>query len=179
MWNNIVEGYIEVEWIKTALETNTFIGVTDGSYNRERASTVSGSGWLICCTRSKRILRGSFYEISPKAGSYRGKLLGLVALHTLISGIASFYKLELPAGKICCDNLAALRQSGRCRRRVRSGIKHADLHRAIRTIKVRTRMEIIYEHVRAHQDRILPWDRLSLEQQLNVICDELANGAVE
>ena len=35
------------------------------------------------------------------------------------------------------------------------------------------------EHVRAHQDRILPWDRLSLEQQLNVICDELANGAVE
>ena len=50
MWNNIVEGYIEVEWIKTALETNTFIGVTDGSYNRERASTVSGSGWLICCT---------------------------------------------------------------------------------------------------------------------------------
>jgi hypothetical protein len=138
MWNNIVEGYIEVEWIKTALETNTFIGVTDGSYNRERASTVSGSGWLICCTRSKRILRGSFYEISPKAGSYRGELLGLVALHTLISGIASFYKLKLPAGKICCDNLAALRQSGRCRRRVRSGIKHADLHRAIQTIKVRT-----------------------------------------
>ena len=40
-------------------------------------------------------------------------------------------------------------------------------------------MEIIYEHVRAHQDRILPWDRLTLEQQLNVICDELANGAVE
>ena len=51
MWNNIVEGYIKVEWIKTALETNTFIGVTNGSYNRERASTVSGSGWLICCTR--------------------------------------------------------------------------------------------------------------------------------
>ncbi len=50
MWNNIVEGYIKVEWIKTALETNTFIGVTNGSYNRERASTVSGSGWLICCT---------------------------------------------------------------------------------------------------------------------------------
>ena len=33
MWNNIVEGDIEVEWIKSALETNTFIGVTDGSYN--------------------------------------------------------------------------------------------------------------------------------------------------
>ncbi len=114
MWDNIVEGYIEVEWIKTALETNTFIGATDGSYNRERASTVSGSGWLICCTRAKRLLHGSFYEISPKAGSYRGELLGLVALHTLITSIASYYKLERPAGKICCDNLAALCQSDRC-----------------------------------------------------------------
>ncbi len=68
MWDNIVEGYTEVEWIKTALETNTFIRVTGGSYNRELASTVSGAGWLICCTRSKRILHGSFYETSPKAG---------------------------------------------------------------------------------------------------------------
>jgi hypothetical protein len=40
-------------------------------------------------------------------------------------------------------------------------------------------MKIVYEHVRAHQDRILPWRMLSLEQQLNVICDELANEAVK
>ncbi len=39
-------------------------------------------------------------------------------------------------------------------------------------------MRLSYVHVRAHQDRILPWSRLSLVQQLNVICDELANGAV-
>jgi hypothetical protein len=178
MWESTVEGYPDVGWIRSALETNTFIGVTDGSYNRERASTVSGSGWLICCTRSKRILRGSFYETSPKASSYRGELLGLVAVHTLISSIATFYKLDQLFGKICCDNLAALRQSGRCRRRVRTGIKHADLHRAIRTIKLRTPMRLIYEHVRAHQDRILPWSSLSLVQQLNVICDELVNEAV-
>ena len=35
-----------------------------------------------------------------------------------------------------------------------------------------------YSHVRAHQDRILPWSMLTLEQQLNVICNKLANGAV-
>ena len=40
-------------------------------------------------------------------------------------------------------------------------------------------MEMKYEHVQAHPNRILPWSRLSLEQQLNVICNELANGAVE
>ncbi len=37
---------------------------------------------------------------------------------------------------------------------------------------------MVYSHVRAHQDRVLPWSMLTLEQQLNVICDELANGAV-
>ena len=168
MWESTVEGYPDVGWIRSALETNTFIGVTDGSYNRERASTVSGSGWLICCTRSKRILRGSFYETSPKASSYRGELLGLVAVHTLISSIATFYKLDQLFGKICCDNLAALRQSGRCRWRVRTGIKHADLHRAIRTIKLRTPMRLIYEHVRAHQDRILPWSSLCSSSTLYV-----------
>jgi hypothetical protein len=37
---------------------------------------------------------------------------------------------------------------------------------------------MVYSHVQAHQDRILPWSMLTLEQQLNVICNKLANGAV-
>ena len=40
-------------------------------------------------------------------------------------------------------------------------------------------MKMKYEHACTHQDRILPWGMLSLEQQLNIICDELANRAVE
>ena len=114
MWDNIVEGHNEVEWIKSALENGSFIRVTDGSYNRESANTVSGSGWLICCTKSKCILHGSFFKILPKAGSYRGELLGLVTLCTLIAGIAMFHNLKWPSGKVCCDNMAALDQSGRC-----------------------------------------------------------------
>jgi hypothetical protein len=39
-------------------------------------------------------------------------------------------------------------------------------------------MKTTYSHIRAHQDRILPWSMLTLEQQLNVICNELANGVV-
>jgi hypothetical protein len=39
-------------------------------------------------------------------------------------------------------------------------------------------MSFQYKHVPAHQDRLKPWSRLSLEEQLNVICDKLANGAV-
>jgi hypothetical protein len=39
-------------------------------------------------------------------------------------------------------------------------------------------MSFQYRHVRAHQDKLKPWPRLSLEEQLNVICDKLVNGAV-
>ncbi len=39
-------------------------------------------------------------------------------------------------------------------------------------------MALIYEHVRAHQDNLKPWSMLTLMEQLNVICDELAKGAV-
>jgi hypothetical protein len=39
-------------------------------------------------------------------------------------------------------------------------------------------MAFKYVHVSAHQDGIKPWSQLSLKEQLNVICNELANSAV-
>ncbi len=133
---------------------------------------------MICRTKTRRLLRGSFFEISPKAGSYRGELLGLVALHTFIAAVAKFYRLDLACRKICCDNVLALGQSSKSRKQVSSGIKHSDLHHTIRTIQCTVKFCMTYSHVRTHQGRILPWSMLTLEQQLNVSCDELANGAV-
>jgi hypothetical protein len=133
---------------------------------------------VICRTKTRRLLRGSFFEISPKAGSYRGELLGLVALHTFIAAVAKFYRLDLACRKICCDNVLALGQSSKSRKQVSSGIKHSDLHHTIRTIQCTVKFCMTYSHVRTHQGRILPWSMLTLEQQLNVSCDELANGAV-
>jgi hypothetical protein len=57
-------------------------------------------------------------------------------------------------------------------------MKHLDLLQAIQMLKCSFQMDTKYSHVRAHQDRILPWSLLTLEQQLNVICDSLANKAV-
>ena len=37
----------------------------------------------------------------------------------------------------------------------------------------------LYEHVKAHQDKIRPWKELTLSEQLNVVCDGLANRAVK
>ncbi len=178
MWENIPEGDMDVEWIRAAITEGSFVGVTNGSYDRDQARMMSSSSWVICCTTPRHLIRGSFFEISPKAGSYRGELLGLVALHTFIAAVARFYKVNLVRGKICCDNVSALRQSSKSRKQVSSGIKHLDLHCRVRTIKCTVKFCMTYSHVRAHQDRILPWSMLTLEQQMNVICNKLANGAV-
>jgi hypothetical protein len=160
------------------LINGTLIGVMDRSFNRHTAKSCSGLGWILVCTASKRTLRGSFYEISAAAGLYRGKLLGLVALHTLILMVADYYNLQCTPGKICCDNILALNQASRIRKRVRSGIKHSDLQKAIRTYKCKVNMALKYQHIKAHQDRIKPSLMLTLEEQLNVICDKLAKKAV-
>ncbi len=39
-------------------------------------------------------------------------------------------------------------------------------------------MALKYKHVKAHQDNIKPWSMLTLEEQLNIICNELTKGAV-
>jgi hypothetical protein len=131
MWDNIQGGKMGVEWIRTAITDGSFIGVTDGSYNRVRAKYISGLEWVICCTKTRHLLRGSFFETSPKAGLYRGELLGLGTLHTVTAAVTQFYKVNTAIGKICCDNILALGQYSKTRKCVSTGIKHSDLQRAI------------------------------------------------
>jgi hypothetical protein len=157
MWDYIQEGEIDVTWICTALTTGTFIGVTDGSYDRVRAGAVSSSGWIICCTQTRQLLQGSFYKTLHNAGLYRGgELLGLVVQHTLIVTVAKHFQLATVVEKICCNNISALGQAGKAQKRVSAGMKHSDLHRAIRTLKCTSRLDLKYSHIRAHQDQILP-----------------------
>ncbi len=105
MWQYVKEGEVVVGWIRNTLVNGNLIGVTDGSYDRIKAQMVSGAGWVLTCMASHRTLRGSFYEISPKAGSYRGELLGLVAIHTFILAIAKFYSLVTTSDGVSKDLL--------------------------------------------------------------------------
>jgi hypothetical protein len=56
---------------------------------------------------------------------------------------------------------------------------HLDLQQVLHTFKCKVKMALIYSHVRAHQDALKPWSMLTLEEQLNIICDKLANAAVQ
>ena len=81
-------------------KNSTAVWVTDGSYNRTVAPFVNGAGWIIYCTVCEKKLCGSFFEHSHKAGSYRGELLGLLAIHTLLAALEEFYSIPASTGKI-------------------------------------------------------------------------------
>lgn len=55
---------------------------------------------------------------------------------------------------------------------------YLDLLRAIRTLKLNQILKLSYKHVDSHQDRHKLWWQLTLEEQLNCVCDELAKAAV-
>ena len=178
MWEHIEDEGQDIQWMVDALKNGTAVLVTDGSFDRKMAPNVSGAGWVFCCREAKKILRGSFYELSPSASAYRGELLGLVAIHTLAAALVEFYKLGKVRGKICCDNIGALNQAERRRKRIKTGARQSDLLRALRTLTVNNDLLFIYEHVYGHQDRRKLWTQLRLEEQLNVDCDLLAKSAV-
>ena len=168
----------DLSWLVAAVRNGTAIWVTDGSYDRKRAPTVSGAGWTVYCTRTRKQLICSFYEHSPKAGSYRGELLGLCAIHLFLLALEEFYDLPSTTGEIHCDNRGALHQSSWKPRRVKTGASCADVLRSIRNTKQHLKATFKYKHVNSHMDKHFLWHQLSLPQQLNCICDFYAKSSI-
>ena len=77
MWEQVQQEGGDISWLVEALQNNTAVLVTDGSYDRECAPSVSGAGWKITCRTARKFMEGSFFEVSNSANAYRGELLGL------------------------------------------------------------------------------------------------------
>jgi hypothetical protein len=79
MWEGIEDSQDtkrDLSWLVQGMRSNSLLWVTDGSYDRKRAPTLSGVGWIIFCQHSGKRLIGSFWEKSSSASSYRiNKLL--------------------------------------------------------------------------------------------------------
>jgi hypothetical protein len=136
MWDHVqLQGPLAT--IAQAFRQGTAVCVTDVSYNPSLSPRTNGAGWLIYCSRSHRTLvTGSFFEDHPlAAGSYRGELLGLVALHFFALAIKRFFNLpDQPFRKLCCNNQSALFKAKWFKKRVSLGTKHADLLHALRSL---------------------------------------------
>ncbi len=105
-------------------------------------------------------------------------MLGLCAMHTLAQAIQEFYHLRHWSAIFCCDNKKALNVSHFHLLRIKQSAKCADIHRIFRSMKSHSSGEFTYRHVYGHMDRYLPWESLSLTQQMNCVCDTLAKTAL-
>jgi hypothetical protein len=125
-------------------------------------------------------VEGSFAEVHPKANSYRGEILGLLALHLFSRAIQTYFGLAPGKyGTVCCDNKGAIYRASRRRRRIAPGTPNADLLRVLRLQHHKLGRVFGYEHVKGHQDDYLVRASLSLEAHLNCRCDDLAKQAVD
>jgi hypothetical protein len=118
MWDYVSDRESGPIWIKEALIAGVAIFSTYGSFQPHANATVSRAEWIITCTTARQILDCSFYKRSSSACSYRSKLLGLVAIHTLIMVLCTYYAIPQISGVICCDSKSALNKSSQKARRI-------------------------------------------------------------
>ena len=123
-------------------------------------------------------VRGSFSEYSTSAGSYRGELLGTLAINTFLLAFEEYYRLHKNETVVFRDNKGAVYTFSKKTKRVPSGMKHADIQQVKRAVEARMKSKLKHKHVYGHQDERSSRRSLSLEAWLNCICDELAKGAV-
>ena len=178
MWRNVVNSSTDLDWLINAIRDKTATWCTDGSYDKLVAPDISGVGWLIFDKETSHILYGNFFERSVDAGSYRGEMLGSLALHTLCSALESFYDLSPSSNTFLCDNESTLEEANKQRLRIPTKSSCSDILRHMRYMKTTLRMRFNYQHVGAHADDHNEWSNLTLEEQLNCRCDELAKDAV-
>jgi hypothetical protein len=106
IWENLkVVG--DPAWLESSIKEKVCIAVTDGSYMVLMYPNICSAAFIFECTRSRERITGYFAEHSPDAESYRGELLGLMAIHLILKGVHEFtlsgdqYKFSLTVWVHC------------------------------------------------------------------------------
>ena len=168
----------DMTWLAEGIKNGTLTAVADGSYDRHRDKEVCSAGWIVVCRATKKWITGSFAERSNSASSYRGELLGMLAVHLLLLATEQLYRVTGSNTQVLCDNKGALTTFARKEKRIPPARRNSDIRRVIRNIQSRTKSAHLLRHVRAHQDDSVSRRQLSLEARLNCICDDLAKDAL-
>jgi hypothetical protein len=86
LWDNLVISG-DTSWITKAITDNSCVTVTDGYYMKEVYPNVNSLAFVFKCSKGRGRLMGTFVEVTPNTGSYRGELLSLMAIHLILHGV--------------------------------------------------------------------------------------------
>ncbi len=160
------------DWIAQAIAEGTLVVLTDGSYIQEHHPELCAVAFVLECTRNRGWMVGSFPEASKAANMFRGKLLGLMAIHLLLLAVNTVSPGVAGYVKIYLDCLGALGRIAEfppyC---IPTRCRHLDLLKMILVNCGGLSFHREYIHVEAHQDDCMRWEELSREAQLNAACN--------
>ena len=95
-------------WIEYSIKDKACIAVTDGSYMKHMYPNICSAAFIFKCSLGRGRIIGYFAEHSPDAGSYRGELLGLMAIHLILKGVHKFNPSIRGSVRIISDCMGAL-----------------------------------------------------------------------
>jgi hypothetical protein len=171
MWDNLkITG--DIGWIAEAIANNTLIAITDGSYMRELYPHLNSTAFVLECTKGRGRLMGSFTEHTMDACSYRGELLGLMAIHLILLAVNECTSGLTGSTQIYLDCLGALNKvKDLPPYRIPTRCSHSDILKNIMVICSDMSFSRFYSHVRAHQDDQTQYGDLARPAQLNCQMD--------
>ena len=68
--------------------------VTNGSYSKKTAPDICSAGWVPAYKLTKQYIAGTLVERSPWANSYRGELLGMLAIRLFLLAVEEYCKVS-------------------------------------------------------------------------------------
>ena len=144
----------------------------NGSYKQKMAPEIWTAGWVIHCTVTNRNISATLIEKSDSASSYRGELLGMLAIHLFLYTIEEFYEVT-DSNNILCNIKGALYTFEWKSKRIPAVAKNNKVQQVLRYARSKIKSLHLLHHVKAPQGDYKKWSDLPLEAQLNCHCDDL------
>jgi hypothetical protein len=167
------------DWIYEAIEDESLIAVTDGSYLRDFHPHLCSAATIIECSKGRGRLVLSFSDHCVQANAYRGELMGLLSIHLLLLSFNKVWTSLTGSVHIYSDCLGALNKGQHLPpHRIPSKCRHSDILKNIMVNCSSLTFKRYFSHVKSHQDDATAWEHLPRPAQLNCGCDHEAKRTI-
>ena len=81
----------DMDWLVPSIQNSDCTAVTDGSYMPDMRTDLCSTAFFFECKAGRGRLVGSFANLNVESNAYRGELLGLMAIHLVLTSIATLH----------------------------------------------------------------------------------------
>ena len=161
--------------------------VSDGSYMQGRHKGACSGAFVLHCSRTGRRASCGWAELQQVSDNYRGEMLGAIGffsiLHATLANPAIKKRLSKSSAAIkvraYSDCKGVITHGNDIEKMLKQGQAHIDLICAIRRLVRDLPVKVTFIYVPSHRDKHVPYELLTIEQQLNCDMDRLAKKVLK